>query len=347
MEINGAGFGELSDKRRVDYVDLKNSSGVSVRLMTLGASLISLVMPDCRGNPAEVTLGRPDLAGYLRPHPYFGATIGPVANRIAGGRFTLDGREYPLDCNEQGAVHLHGGPEGLHSRLWDPFPMRTARGAGVQFAYTRPDSEAGYPGTMDITVFYELTEDSELTITYEAVTDKPTPVSLTNHTYFNLNGSESGPLEDQTLTLETTDFLETADDGIPTGRILSGAGGPYDFSHPKVLGDFLDQSGGLDLCFLHTGTNSSAPKRFAELAAPATGRRILFYSDQPGFQLYTGKALEGVEGREGTYRSFAGLAVEAQGLPDSVNQAGFPSIILRPGERYRRTVIWKLDWNRS
>jgi len=329
-------FGTLPDGRPVERYVLQ-AGAVEVAVVTYGAVLQSVRVPDAAGTPGEVTLGFDDLAGYVADDAFLGATVGRFANRIADARFTLEGVEHRLPANN-GAACLHGGPEGFHAQLWS---AREVDG-GVELFRTSPDGEMGFPGTLEATVTYRLDDDG-LEIAYAATTDAPTVVNLTNHTYWNLSGG--GTVEDHVLELPASRFVAVDAGLIPTG--LSPVDGtPFDFRTPRRVGDRLRDpheqlrhAGGYDHAWVVDG---SGMRRAARVHDPRSGRVLEVLTDQPGVQFYSGNFLDGsVAGRGGrAMRQGDALCLETQHLPDSPNQPDFPSTVLRPGERYEtRTVL--------
>lgn len=332
----------------VEVFTLTCAAGVAARVMSHGATLMSLTAPDRRGALTDVLLGFDAVAPYLGPHPYFGSLVGRYANRIARGRFTLDGRVYTLPCND-GPHHLHGGPAGLHRAPWRPEPADTPAGPVLTLRYHSPDGEGGYPGALAVTVRYTLGDDGALRIEYEAETDRPTIVNLTSHPYFNLAGG--GDVLDHELFLAADAFLPIDETLIPTGETRPVAGTPMDFTTPTRIGARLGAGeaqlrlagGGYDHCYvLRSGGDLAALS--ARLVEPLSGRVLEVYTTQPGLQLYTGNALDGsLHGKGGqVYGRHAGVCLEAQHFPDAPNHAHFPSTVLRPGERYRHTTVYRM-----
>ncbi len=337
-------FGTTADGAKATLYTLHNKRGASASVSTYGAMLTSLRMPDRDGRFADVVLGFDDGASYLRGHPFFGNTVGRYANRIGGARFVLDGTVYTLAANN-GTNHIHGGRVGFDKRNWEAAPLETDAGPAVRFRHHSPDGAEGYPGNLDVTVTYTLTENNELRIDYEAHTDKPTVVNLTNHSYFNLKGAGEGDVLGHVLRLHA-DRYTPADAGlIPTGQIRSVEGTPLDFRQPTAIGarwDRLPESlKGYDHNFV---LNDWQPGRLvdcAEVYEPTTGRRMRVRTTQPGVQLYTAIHLGGVTGRGGkTYGPASALCLETQHFPDSPNKPNFPSTVLRPGETFRSTTIY-------
>ena len=338
-----AAFGKTKDGEAVEIFTLRNFAGLKARVMTWGATLVSMETPDRKGAMADITLGFDSLDGYLGSHPFFGSTAGRYANRIAKGKFTLDGKEYTLATNN-GANHLHGGIKGFDKKNWSAevpdYPNR------VRFSTTSPDGEEGYPGTVKASVTYTLTEDNELSIDYEITTDKPTVVNLTNHAYWNLAGAGEGDILGHELTLHASRFTPVDDGSIPTGKIEPVADGPMDFTKAKTIAkDFAQMTGtpgGYDHNFVidheHAKTTNWNP--VAEVHDPKSGRVMKISTTEPGIQFYTGNYLDGtITGKGGkVYSKNFGLCLETQHFPDSPNKPQFPSAVLRPDTTYRSTT---------
>ena len=347
-------FGRLPDGRETRLYSLRSADGFGADVSDFGARLVSLFAPDRTGLFTDVVLGFDDAAIYASTAPYFGATIGRVTNRIARARFTLDGHEYRLTPNEAGGSvprHLHGGARGFDKVVWTAHPVPGASEPSLRLVYFSPDGEEGYPGNLRVEVVYSLTSDHGLRIDYTAVTDRPTPVNLTNHAFFNLAGEGFGTILDHELTLRAHHYTPVDADLLPTGRILPVAGTPFDFTASQRLGGrLLDSDPQLRLGdgYNHNFVLDSAgppPALAAKVRDPGSGRVLEVLTTEPGLQLYPGNAFRftrpGKSGRD--YPPNAGIALETQHFPDAVNQPGFPSIILRPGETYRSTTIYRFS----
>jgi len=346
MEIKKEIFGYLPDGQAIEAYLLTNSHGLKAKIMTYGATLISLEVPDRHGQLADIVLGHNHLEGYLRreTNPYFGATIGRYANRIARGKFILDGNEYHLATND-GPNHLHGGLKGFDRVVWKAEPFQEERAVGVRFSYLSPDGEEGYPGNLNCTVIYRLTEDNELRLDYEATTDRATPVNLTHHSYFNLAGEGQGTVLDHELMINADYYTPVDAQLIPTGEISPVKGTPFDFTLPKAIGSEIDRvPGGYDHNFVLKEASTSL-KLAARLYEPVSGRLLEIYTTEPGLQFYSGNFLDGsIKGKSGRpYPKHAGLCLETQHFPDSPNRPNFPSTILRPGEKYVSTTIHRFS----
>jgi aldose 1-epimerase len=342
MTHQASPFGKTTDGQVVNVHTLENSSGVRVRLIDYGATLISVETPDKIGKSANITLGFPMLEGYLQRHPYFGSTVGRYGNRIAGGKFTLDGKTYTLATNN-GANHLHGGKKGFDAVLWKSEPVKTPDAIGVKFTLASPDGDEGYPGKLDMSVTYTLSNNNALRIDYVATTDKPTVVNLTNHAYWNLAGAGSGDILKHELTLAADRYLPIDDTSIPTGELAAVKGTPFDFTTPHTIGERIRElkkephkTRGYDHCFVLRG--QSGQLSFAARAKdPTSGRVMEIYTTEPGVQLYCGNFLGGGAG-EGGYKQHDAFCLETQHYPDSPNKPSFPTTVLRPGETYRSTT---------
>jgi aldose 1-epimerase len=327
---------------------LANDRAMTVTVLTYGGIIQTLEVPDRDGVPANVVLGLPTLDGYVAGNrPYLGALIGRYANRIAGGAFTLDGRPYRLPVNNP-PNSLHGGTEGFDKRAW----AATGTGDGVELAAASPDGEMGYPGTLEVTVRYTLTADNELRIDYRATTDAPTHLNLTNHSYFNLAGEAAGSVEGHLLQLHGGRFTPTDATNIPTGELAPVAGTPFDFTAPRAIGERVDEDDEqlrFGLGYDHNYVLDRPPGAdgalvpAARVSEPGSGRVLEVETTEPGLQLYSGNQLDGsLTGTGGVaYGPRAGLCLETQHFPDSPNQPGFPSTVLRPGETYRSATIYR------
>jgi aldose 1-epimerase len=342
MDVTKTQFGNLPNGSVVDLYTLVNDKGLKARIMTYGATLVSLETPDRKGNLGDIVLGYDSLEGYLKASPYFGSTIGRVGNRIGKARFTLAGVEYKLGAND-GENSLHGGIRGFDKVIWTAEPVREPNGVGVRFSYLSPDGEEGYPGNLKAVVTYLLTNDNELRLAYEAETDKATPVNLTNHSYYNLAGQ--GEILNHELKLFADKFTPTDAKLIPTGEIRDVKGLPEDFTTMTAMGARIAKvTGGYDLNYvLTTGGGGLAPA--AEVYEPTTGRVMEVSTVEPGIQFYTGNFLDGtITGKGGkVYPKHGGFCLETQHFPDSPNHPNFPSTILEPGKKYASLTVEKFS----
>ncbi len=327
-------------------IHLINKNGASVMLTERGAGIVSIVVPDRNGVMGDVVLGYRDEESYLGDGPCAGKIPGRFANRIAGGCFTLDGREYQLVKNNPD-YQLHGGPDGFSNRLWKVAQTSESRAV---FTLDSPDGDQGYPGAMHVEATYTWGDDNALTLEIKATANKPTVVNLTNHTYWNLDGEDSDSIFDHVLKINASRWLVTSEALIPTGELAPVEGTPMDFRTAKPIGrdikaDFpaLHYGKGYDNCWVLDG--EPGLKLAAELSSETSGRRLEIWTDQPAAQVYTGNWLDGspVSKSGRSYRDYDGVAIECQGFPDAPNHPDFPSCVLRPGETYSRTIIFKLN----
>jgi len=335
----------------VETFALRNADGVTVRFIAYGGSIVSLEVPDRDGRIADVVLGYDSLDGYIGDRHYMGPLIGRYANRIARGRFTLDGRVHALTVND-GANHLHGGRRGFHKVPWDVTPFEDGGVTGAVLSYTSVTGDEGYPGTLAVSVVYTLTEASELILDYAAITDEPTPVNLTQHAYFNLAGHDAGDVLGHELTIAAARFTPVDAGLIPTGELRDVSGTPFDFRSPRLVGASLGTADeqlrigkGYDHNFvLDRGGTDDAVEFAARLYEPRGGRMLEIYTTEPGMQLYSGGGLAGVVGKHGcVYGASAGIALETQHFPDSPNQPAFPSTILRSGEGFTSRTVYRFS----
>jgi aldose 1-epimerase len=341
-------------KEAVSVYTLRNAHGVELKAINYGGIIMSLKVPDRQGRLEDVVLGFDAPAEYQRSSPYFGAIIGRYGNRIAGGRFTLDGTTYTLAKNN-GPNHLHGGLKGFDKVMWDVTRFDRPDSVGLVFRYTSPEGEEGYPGTLKATVTYTLTAQNDLIFDYHATTDRATPVNLTQHSYFNLTGDVKRDILGHVVTLNADQFTPVDSTLIPTGEIRSVAGTPFDFRAPTAIGARIDQSDeqlrsgrGYDHNFVlrKPGTGSAHdPTLAARVYEPTSGRVMEIYTTELGLQFYSGNFLDGtLRGKQGTvYGQRYGFCMETQHFPDSPNKPSFPSTILRPGEEYRSRTIYRFS----
>lgn len=333
-----------SDKGDIILTTLTNSRGASVTLSSLGAGIVSIIVPDGDGALADVVLGYENPTDYLYDGPCAGKTPGRYANRIARGKLRVDGISYKLDCN-CGPNHLHGGPEGFQNQIW----LTSIDGNSVVFRLTSPDGDENYPGKVDVTVKYTWTDDCRLIIEYHATSDATTVINLTNHTYFNLSGHDSGCALNHLLKLNCSAYLETDDSLAPTGRIVPVKDTPMDFTRAKSLRkdikeDFtpLRQAKGYDHCLVVDEWEPGKLSEVAVLTDEASGRAVVISSTQPAAQIYTGNWLTGSPKGKGGYEysDYDCVAIECQGYPDAPNHENFPSQSLSPGKDYEQTIIY-------
>ena len=344
--LPSAPFGTAPDGTAVALFTLRNAHGCRATISPYGGTLTSLLVPDQHGVLGDVVLGFDALSGYLSPafrqaNPYFGALIGRYGNRIAQGRFTLDGRTYQLATNN-GPNALHGGTVGFGQRRWAAEAGTSPEGEFLRLTYHSPAGEEGYPGNLAVTVDYTLTTDNALRIAYTATTDQPTPLNLTNHSYFNLSLGRSPDVLAHEITLPADRYTVVDATLIPTGELRPVPGTPFDFRTPHAIGARIAQvPGGYDHNWVLNG--ETGPHPAATVYDPVSGRTLAVTTDQPGVQLYTGNFLDGtLIGKNGTgYGKHAGFCLETQHFPDSPNQPGFPNTILRPGETFRSATSYR------
>jgi len=349
--ITRTAFGTTADGTAVDLFTLTNARGVEVRAMTYGATIVSLRTPDRGGRLGDIVLGYPTLAGYLAQSPYFGAVVGRYGNRIARGRFSLDGKAYQLATNN-GPNHLHGGVKGFDKVVWSAEPAESDSSVAVTFSYLSPAGEEEYPGTLHARVTYTLTDRDELRVDYLATTDQATPVNLTQHSYFNLAGAGTRDILGHELMIAADHYTPVDATLIPTGEIAPVAGTPFDFRTPTAIRARIDQNDvqlqngkGYDHNWVlnRAGAAEGALVHAARVSEPTTGRTLDVFTNEPGIQFYSGNFLDGtITGKDGrVYRHRYGFCLETQHFPDSPNHPNFPSTILRPGREYRSTTVFQ------
>ena len=352
--LSAAPFGRTPDGKDVTAYTLDNGRGMTVRAMTYGATILSIDVPDRNGRVGDVTLGFDSLTPYLTESPYFGAVVGRYANRIAKGRFTLDGKEYQLPINN-GPNSLHGGLRGFDKVVWDAVPFRHGDSVGVAFSYVSPDGDQGYPGTLTVHVTYTLSTDGHLTVDYDATTDRATVLNLSQHTYFNLAGEGSGDVLGQKLTLFASRYTPVDSTLIPTGTIAPVAGTPFDFRTSTAIGARVAAADtqlafgrGYDHNFV-LDRNGPGLAHAARAVDPASGRTLDIWTTQPGVQFYSGNFLDGtIRGKKGhVYVHRGAFVLETQHFPDSPNHADFPSTVLRPGERFTSRTVYRFGVDRG
>jgi aldose 1-epimerase len=336
------------DKREIhdkwtEYT-LTNQNGMSVSVLDFGGIITKIMVPDRNGNMENVVVGYKDYSEYLQNPNYFGAIIGRVAGRIQGASFELNGQTYHLAANN-GENHLHGGPEGYHQIIWHVTPFEKDSEVGLQLKYTSTDGEAGYPGNVEITVTYTLNNDNQLLLTYEAKSDQTTPITLTNHAYFNLSGDLKQTIQNHYVTINSSKFVELDAELIPTGKILDVEGTSFDFRGGRVLADgFNDEfeqnkiaDSGYDHYFIFDQTNEYS----ATVLDPDSGRVMAVTTNEPGMVMYTSNSMgEGLALAEGSSCKYIGVCLETQASPASLHHQGFPSVVLKAGETYHKETIF-------
>lgn len=347
--IEASEFGTAPDGARVQAFTLTSAGGARVRILDFGGIVVSLELPDRDGRLGDVVLGHATLEGYLADTTYLGALIGRVANRIGSARFTLDGNDYPLLANN-GPHHLHGGPDGFHRRRWRAEASTLEGGVALRLERESPDGEEGYPGTLRAEVTYTLGDDASLGIDYAAVTDAPTPVNLTHHSYFDLSAGTAPDVLGHRLTLHADAFLPTDTTQIPTGDVRAVEGTPFDFREPSAIGARLDApdeqlraAGGYDHHYVIRGWDGGL-REAARVVEPRSGRVLQLLTTERGLQFYSGNQLSGARGKGGRrHAPRTGFCLEAQGYPNALNQPAFPPVVLRPGERYRQRTVYRFS----
>ena len=353
MTIKIARFGQTSDGYMIDIYTLTNKQGMEALITNYGATLVSLKTPDRYGKLVDVTLGYESLKAYERDKAYFGCIVGRYANRIAGGKFTLHGKRYQLVKNE-GDNHLHGGARGFNKVIWQVKNLIDGVGPSVILTYLSPDGEEGYPGNLVVNVTYGLTEENELRIDYEAQTDQSTVINLTHHSYFNLAGAGSGDILGHVLTIFADEFTPVDDRLIPTGEFRRVRDTPMDFRQPTEIGARIEQDdeqlirgNGYDHNWV-LNKEAGALALAARVFESRSGRTMEVYTTEPGIQFYSGNFLDSrVIGKAGEiYGQRGGFCLETQHFPDSPNRPEFPSTVLKPGEQYQQTTIYRF-WNES
>ncbi len=346
LHMTRSAFGALPDGQAVDAFTLTNANGMEVKAITYGGIITSLKVPDRNGQLGDVVLGYDALQGYVDKSPFFGTIVGRYGNRIARGRFTIDGTTYTLPINN-GPNHLHGGPQGFDKKVWKAEPFERPDAVGVVFTHTSPDGDMGYPGTLQAKVTYTLTNDNTLRFDYEATTDKPTHVNLTQHTYFNLAGAGNGDVLGHELQMDADRYTPVDAGLIPTGDLATVEGTPFDFRTATTIGARIGADhpqiaagGGYDHNMVFARPGAMEP--VVRVYEPTSGRTLTVSTSEPGVQFYTGNFLDGtITGKAGkTYPKRSGFCLETQHFPDSPNKPEFPSTLLRPGETYSSTTAY-------
>lgn len=344
MKLQKELFGQTTQGEAVFLFTLCNDHNVTVKITNYGGIITAIETPDQDGAIADVALGLNTLAEYQQPHPHFGALIGRFGNRIAKGRFSLDGVTYQLATND-GVNHLHGGRVGFDKVVWRAQEIRGSEAVGVALSYLSQDGEEGYPGNLETTVKYTLNNQNELTLDYRATTDQPTIVNLTNHSYFNLSGEGSGNILDHKIQINA-DYITAIGEGlIPTGALTAVAGTPLDFTIAQTAGSrFEAVKGGYDHNYV-LNRKQTGPALAAKVEDPQSGRTMEVYTTEPGIQLYTGNFLNGtIQGKSGRfYGPQSGFCLETQHFPDSPNHPEFPAVRLDPGETYQQVTVYKFS----
>ncbi len=341
-------FGQLADGREVQLYTLKNANGIELDVTNYGGIITRLVTPDAKGQGADIVLGYDNLPQYVDNNPYFGAIIGRYGNRIAGGKFALNGTSYQLDTND-GANHLHGGVQGFDKKLWQAKTVQQQDGVGLVLSLLSPDGDQGYPGNLKVEVTYLLTNSNELQMTFQATTDKTTVVNLTQHSYFNLAGG--GDILSHELTIPAAQITPVGAGLIPTGALQDVAGTPFDFRTAKAIGRDIaadDAQLKLGLGYDHNFVLKTTPDKTLVLAGrvlePGSGRVLEVLTDDIAVQFYSGNFLDGtLKGKGQTYGHRSGFCLEPQHFPDAPNQPGFASTVLEPGQQYQGRIVYRFS----
>jgi len=343
-------FGKV-DESPIDIYTLTNEKGAEARIINYGAIVVSLNMPDRNNNFADIVTGFDSLSGYVNDNAFFGSIVGRYGNRIGKGKFKLDGKDYQVTVNSNGN-HLHGGTFGFNKVIWNAEPVESKDGPALNLTYISPDAEEGYPGTVTLTVIYTLTNDNELKIEYEGKTDKPTILNPTHHSYFNLTGDLNKTILEHELNIDADSTTPVNNSLIPTGEITAVENTPMDFRKPILIGLHINDKNeqiefgrGYDHNWILNNYNKGTVRKVASLYEPKSGRLMEVLTDQPGLQFYSGNFLNGtVKGKGGVvYQYRTSLCLETQHYPDSPNKPGFPSVVLRPGEVYHHTTIYRFS----
>ena len=346
MKVTKEPFGTTPAGDQINSYTLKNSNGVIVKVINFGATITSIEIPSSLG-VQDVVLGFDHLEGYLENPAYFGSTVGRYANRIAGGKFSIDGKEYTLAQNN-GNNNLHGGPIGFHKKVWSATINENSEKASVTFSFESPDGDQGFPGNLKCSVTFSLTEDSALEIEYHATTDKTTVVNLTNHSYFNLKDGGQSQTLDHHIQIDANQITDLDENGIPTGILREVNCTPYDFKTAVSVRDrlmeFEGEKKGFDDNYV-LNNQSGKLEKVGEISEPESGRKVLVFTTKPGIQFYTAEHLSGIVGKNNqTYKPYYGLCLETQYYPDSPNQPDFPSTLLRPENSYDHKTIYKFEF---
>jgi aldose 1-epimerase len=341
-------FGKLADGHEATLYTLTNAKGTEVAITDYGATIVSIKVADRKGQVADIALGYDDVAGYVTDKSYFGATVGRYGNRIAKGQFVLDGKTYHLPANN-GPNTLHGGDIGFNKRVWT---AKILKGAALEMSYLSPDGEQGFPGNLHVNVTFTLADDNELRIEYNATTDKDTVVNLTNHTYFDLAGQSHGDILQHQLTLHAPQFTPVDENLIPTGELRPVKGTPFDFTSAHAIGERIGQDDqqlkfgrGYDHNFVLDHSVADGKSVAAEVYEPTSGRVLQVVTTEPGIQFYSGNFLDGTVPGKGGYKYplRSGMCLETQHFPDSPNHPKFPSTVLKPGQRYHTTTVYRFS----
>ena len=345
MSIEKSNFGKTADGQQVVMYTLKNDKGITVKVLNFGGVIYSFEVPDKNGKTVNVSANYEKISDYEKIRPFFGSLVGRYGNRIANGKFKIDGKEYTLPTNN-GPNSLHGGLKGFDQKIWEVKEYTSDNSVGLELTYTSKDGEEGYPGTLKCKVVYDLNNENEWFMDYTATTDKATPINLTNHTFWNLSGNFSGNILDHELMINADRFLPTDGGLIPTGELVKVEGTPLDFRKTHKVGELISQieepqfAGGYDHCFVLNQETPGEMSICAVLKDPASGRTMTVLTTEPGVQFYSGNFLNGsTEAFGAKYGKHAAMCLETQHFPDSPNKPDFPSTILKPGETYKSSTV--------
>ncbi|RYG10825.1 MAG: galactose mutarotase [Chitinophagaceae bacterium] len=349
LSISQASFGKSATGVPADLFTLTNAHGLMVKITNFGGIITEIHVPDKNGEFTDVNLGFDHIEPYYKEAPYFGALVGRVGNRIAGGKFSLDGKTYELVTND-GNNHLHGGLVGFDKVVWNASAFETENSVGLKLNYLSVDGDQGYPGNLDVTVTYELTNTNEILVKYHAVTDKATPINLTQHAYFNLAG-KGGDILDHEVMINADHFTAIDSEAIPTGKLPSVENTPFDFRSPRVIGERINDDdeqlkngNGYDHNFVLNKVREKELSLAARVYEKTSGRVLEVFTEEPGIQFYTGNWMDGsLTGKGWHYTRRCGLCLEPQHFPDSPNRPEFPNTILRPGEQYSSAMSYKFS----
>ncbi len=351
FSVNVRDFGVTPQGDTVNQFTISNGNGMEVKIINYGGIITHLKVPDQNGKIEDVVLGFDDLESYLKGSPYFGAIVGRYGNRIAKGKFSLDGQEYSLVTNN-GENHLHGGLKGFDKVVWDGEVVENEHDVKIKLHYLSKDMEEGYPGNLDVTVTYTIKETNEIEIDYQATTDKATVVNITQHSYFNLTGNTKTDILDHEVMINADNLLPVDAGLIPTGEFLPVEGTPFDFNEMHQVGERIDEDheqlklgGGYDHCWVLNKSDVNALDWVVKMTEPVSGRVFELATTEPGIQFYSGNFLNGsLTGKFGiAYEQRYGLCFEPEHFPDSPNQPDFPSVVLNPGEEYHTKTIWRFS----
>ena len=344
MKIKKQKIAVLPDGKKIHLFTINNGE-MSFSATDYGCTITSIVLPSKSGQKDDIVLGFPSIESYMRNwNCFFGVFVGRFANRIGGTSFTLNGKKYTLDNNDGGNT-LHGGFHGYNRMKWKAEIVETQSGSGISFTRTSPDGEQGFPGNVTLEVLYLLNDNNELTMRYRAKTDADTPINLTNHSYFNLKGAGNGDILDQELSINASSYLEVDNQLIPTGKLISVKGTPFDFTEPKTIGkDIGKVPGGYDHCFC-LNKDAGRLTKCATVRDPNSGRSMTIHTNQPGVQFYAANSVNGVCGKNGDiYNKHSALCLETQQYPDFPNKSDFPQCILRPNEQFEAITVHSFAW---